>query len=372
MHRRALHPYLAIGLAGLSLATAAPAAAPAPGLPADIRAAIIKEYDSDVRYLDASFDLNGDGKPEILVHVVGQMSCGTGGCPTMIFTPEGTGYRLVSTIGLTNPPVRVAAASTQGWRNLVVHVAGGGAKAGDVELAFNGRGYPENPTVAGQSVKRGSVEGAQVVIREFASFDEAKSLDGGAAAASPTGGATAPSATAAAVGAGPSFDCAASTPVEKLICSDAGLATLDRQLTDAYTKAMAEWPDADKTTERAAQRAWMTSRNDCAKGANVKPCVDSTYRRRLIEVQIRGGQLMVPTPVGYVCQGRESQPFTATYYNQTDPKSAVFTSGDRQVVALSVPSGSGARYADPDVEFWEHQGEATVTWSGATFVCKAR
>ena len=135
---------------------------------------------------------------------------------------------------------------------------------------------------------------------------------------------------------------------------------------------MAQWPESDKVNERAAQRAWITNRNACAKQQDVKGCVQSSYQRRLVEVQIRGGQLEVPAPVGYVCKGHENEPFQVTFYNQTDPQSAVITFGDRQTIALASPTGSGARYANSNVDFWEHHGKATVKWSGTTYTCNAR
>jgi membrane-bound inhibitor of C-type lysozyme len=48
----------------------------------------------------------------------------------------------------------------------------------------------------------------------------------------------------------------------------------------------------------------------------------------------------------------------------------VFTFGDQQVVAFVALSGSGARYLGPGVDFWEHQGEAAVTWYGTKMTCK--
>jgi hypothetical protein len=101
-------------------------------LPADISNVIRKDYDADTRYVDGAIDLNADGKAEVVVYVVGPMACGTGGCPTMVFTSLGAGCRLVSTISVTNPPIRVSATSTSGWRNLIVHVSGGGTEARDV------------------------------------------------------------------------------------------------------------------------------------------------------------------------------------------------------------------------------------------------
>jgi len=63
--------------------------------------------------------------------------------------------------------------------------------------------------------------------------------------------------------------------------------------------------------------------------------------------------------------------FFATFYQETDPPSAVLTNGDDQVIAFIEPSGSGAKYTAANVEFWEHHGEATVTWFGAEMRCKA-
>lgn len=162
-------------------ATAAPAPAPAPAgtLPADVQSTIRKTYGQDggaVRYVDGSIDLNGDAKPELFVHVVGPMVCGSGGCPTLIFTPAGAGHRLVSTIGLTRPPVRASVRQTRGWRNVIVQVSGGGAKGSDVELAFNGTSYPRNPSVAGKRIPKAAADDAQIVIAAFESFEQTKPL----------------------------------------------------------------------------------------------------------------------------------------------------------------------------------------------------
>lgn len=166
-------------------ATSAPTPAPAGTLPADVQATIRKTYGQDggaVRYVDGSIDLNGDAKPELLVHVVGPMVCGSGGCPTLIFTPAGAGHRLVSTIGLTRPPVRASVRQTRGWRNVIVQVSGGGAKGSDVELAFNGTSYPRNPSVAGKRIPKAAADDAQIVIAAFESFEQTKPLGDAAGA----------------------------------------------------------------------------------------------------------------------------------------------------------------------------------------------
>jgi membrane-bound inhibitor of C-type lysozyme len=81
---------------------------------------------------------------------------------------------------------------------------------------------------------------------------------------------------------------------------------------------------------------------------------------------------LVPTPVGFACEGGEERSLVVTFHNETDPPSAAITYGADQVIAFVAPSGSGARYTADGVEFWEHQGEATVDWHGTRLVCKAR
>ena len=166
------------GAAGALMLWITPAAAQSnAALPADIQAAIRKDYvmpDAETRYLDGSIDLNADGKDEVIVHIVGGGACGTGGCPTLVFTPAGSGYRLVSTITVTNAPIRASSASSQGWRNLIVSVRGGGARSHDAELAFDGKSYPANPTVSSPHVKTATAPSGDVIIKGFTSFQEAK------------------------------------------------------------------------------------------------------------------------------------------------------------------------------------------------------
>lgn len=100
------------------------------------------------RYKEAMFDLNGDGRPEVLVYAEGPDRCGSGGCDLYVITPMIGGYRVVTNMSVTRPPVRVLPTSSHGWRDLAVFVAGGGILPGySAKLRFDGHGYPENPTV---------------------------------------------------------------------------------------------------------------------------------------------------------------------------------------------------------------------------------
>lgn len=169
---------------------------------------------------------------------------------------------------------------------------------------------------------------------------------------------------------GPTYDCAkASGQVETLICKDDELAALDRRMAEVYAAALKNWPANIAAEQRAYQRGWIKGRNDCWKSEDVRACVLAEYRGRIVELQIKSGQLEVPKPVGYTCAGGENKPFTVTFYQQTDPPSAVITFGDDQVIAFTAVSGSGAKYTAANVEFWEHQGEARVDWFGTKLTC---
>lgn len=100
----------------------------------------------EARYVAGRADLDGDGRAEAVAHVAGPLLCGTGGCPTLVFTPEGDGLRLVTQTTVSRPPVVALAGRTKGWRDLAVGVGGGGAEAGLARLRFDGEAYPDNPT----------------------------------------------------------------------------------------------------------------------------------------------------------------------------------------------------------------------------------
>jgi len=170
--------------------------------------------------------------------------------------------------------------------------------------------------------------------------------------------------------ASPSFDCSkAAGEVEQLICRDQPLAELDQNLAEVYESAMKRLPTDEHAKTRAMQRGWIKGRNDCWKAEDVRGCVEVSYQIRIVELQITGGLLMAPDYTTLICNQQQNIPFTTVFYNQTNPPSAVLTWGNDQVIAFIQHSGSGARYAAPGVEFWSHQGEATVDWFGTRLLC---
>lgn len=93
-------------------------------------------------------DLDGAGVPEGIVLTADADRCGSGGCDLYVLARDGSSWRVVTEASITRAPIRVLATSHHGWRDLAVRVAGGGILPGhDVQLAFDGRAYPENPTL---------------------------------------------------------------------------------------------------------------------------------------------------------------------------------------------------------------------------------
>jgi len=132
----------------------------------------------DTRWFEGRTDLDGDGHDEALAYVAGPQVCGTGGCSLFVFTPEDGGWRLVGEVAVTRPPIRVTDERHHGWRSLRVQVSGGGGRAGEVQLDFDGKTYPGNASVA--PARRAShPSGGPPLIADFQDFREGRPVPAG-------------------------------------------------------------------------------------------------------------------------------------------------------------------------------------------------
>jgi len=95
------------------------------------------------RYVYGRVDLNGDGRDEVFVYLLGSIFCGTGGCNLLLFTPSDDGYSLVNEFPISRLPVIVSVATTNGWHDLIRLESGGGAKPSYVRHTFDGKEYVE-------------------------------------------------------------------------------------------------------------------------------------------------------------------------------------------------------------------------------------
>src|ERR1700732_3658792 len=71
---------------------------------------------ADSAYVAAFRDLNGDGVDEAVVYLLGSNWCGSGGCNMLVLRQEHGSWKVVSTITIVRPPVRVLESTSNGWR----------------------------------------------------------------------------------------------------------------------------------------------------------------------------------------------------------------------------------------------------------------
>ncbi len=111
----------------------------------------------------AWLDLNGDGRQDALVLLENPLYfCGTGGCTMVIFKGTPSGFEFVSSTTLIRGPVLVSETNTQGWRDLIVEVSGGGMAAKQVAMKFTGSKYPSNPSAFPALPKDQPVKGTKI------------------------------------------------------------------------------------------------------------------------------------------------------------------------------------------------------------------
>ncbi|QHE50745.1 hypothetical protein [Pontibacillus sp. HMF3514] len=130
--------------------------------------AFSKAYDLEkgkdqITYYYNRIDLNDDQVPETFVFLVGPYVCGTGGCSGLIFTQD---YDLISKFSLVRNPVIIRKKKTNGWKNIVMYVAGGGMEPRYKELKFNGNAYPLNPSIQ-PDVQDKQIEGIGIINDEL-------------------------------------------------------------------------------------------------------------------------------------------------------------------------------------------------------------
>ena len=102
----------------------------------------------NVRYYASSVQLATSGPQETLVYLVGGLSCGSGGCITLVLAPEGRSYRVVGRFTITWPPIRVLAKQSHGWHDIAVRMHGGGIRRPcEGIFTFDGTSYPNRPSL---------------------------------------------------------------------------------------------------------------------------------------------------------------------------------------------------------------------------------
>jgi uncharacterized protein len=162
---------------------------------------------------------------------------------------------------------------------------------------------------------------------------------------------------------GPSFSCrkVKAGGTEAMICGDAELSALDRKLSGVYAAAARKAVDENPPMLKAEQRGWIKGRNACWRAADERACIKTEYRRRIAELQAGFALVSGTGPVRYACEGKPSYEVVATFF-ATDPPTLIAERADRVSLMYLQPAASGTRYLGRNESFWEHQGQALISW----------
>ena len=167
----------------------------------------------------------------------------------------------------------------------------------------------------------------------------------------------------AAMTPGPSYACdkVKFGSIEAMICEDTELSALDRKLSGVYAAASKKAINEHPPLLKAEQRGWIKGRNGCWKSDDKRGCVQDEYQFRIAELQARYRLVPGNGPIRFTCEDNPANEVVATFF-QTDPPTMIAERGDSVSLMYLQPSGSGAKYQGRNETFWEHHGEALITW----------
>ena len=159
-----------------------------------------------------------------------------------------------------------------------------------------------------------------------------------------------------------SFDCdRARGQAQELVCGDAGLAAMDREVARLSTLAV----------EPASQAEWDQQRDTCHKADELRQCVMAAamlkiHRLRQGSDAARSGEGLSVGPVKFTCRGLAS-PVQATFVT-SDPGAVALEWGGQAIAIDQVIAASGAHYEGrwngQPFSFWNKGKEATFTVPG--------
>jgi uncharacterized protein len=166
-----------------------------------------------------------------------------------------------------------------------------------------------------------------------------------------------------AAAAGPSFNCkkVEAGSIEEMICKDAQLSALDAKMAEVYQAAAKKATNEHPPILKSEQRGWIKGRDECWKSDDQRACVETEYIQRIAELQARYRLLPGKGPVFFACDNDPRNELIVTFF-PTDPPTLIAERGDSVSLMYQQPAASGTRYQGRNETFWEHQGEAKVTW----------
>jgi uncharacterized protein len=139
------------------------------------------------------------------------------------------------------------------------------------------------------------------------------------------------------------------------------LSALNRKLAGIYAAALKKTVNQHPPLLKAGQRGWIKGRNECWKATDRRECVKNAYEHRIVELQAGYRLSSTNGPVSFICDGNPANEVVVTFF-RTDPQTLIAGHGDSVSLMYRQPSGSGSKYRGRNETFWEHQGQAMITW----------
>lgn len=91
---------------------------------------IKEEKRYDTRYYYNYYDLNNDGKDEIITAVISEELTSRGGDPVLFLKEEDEGFFVLEEFEQVHTPIAISEAQTNGWHDIILNVYGGGMEEG--------------------------------------------------------------------------------------------------------------------------------------------------------------------------------------------------------------------------------------------------
>ena len=175
---------------------------------------------------------------------------------------------------------------------------------------------------------------------------------------------------------GPSFDCRKAIGwAETAICTNAGLAALDRRMAEVYGRVSAGTAEAERSRLIASQRAWISERDRCERLAAPLDCLRQSYNERLGLLADEENRLLTAAPLPPVIRSafrcEDGRDLDVAFYT-ADPARVVIVAGRRTIELPQAASASGARYSDGVTTFWNKGDSAVFEWANGSTQCRAR
>ena len=160
--------------------------------------------------------------------------------------------------------------------------------------------------------------------------------------------------------------------VQKKICGDAELQSLDAMMAQLYGAA-AKQANPAQAKELAAQQArWAAGRDKCGSEKEAKACLTQSYKNRndlLSSYAVKDAAPPTAKTVTFACPDKSD--VVVEFFPGPKPRANV-THGTAKWTLPQVKSASGAHYAASGVSVWNKGNEITFEHGGKSQICVAK